>query len=200
MKNLFIILLMNSFLIVGCAQSKVDSQKKSKGDLTTADAILNNLKKKNKDLDEDDICIDKINGFNELFIVGYFAHDRGCGNPNYYFAGKEVTLDKKVIKEILLTANFKEDNLAAVEAYHIGVTNHYEHSLSTMPDKFDDSKHAFTEPSTTLLKGMIVSKIWIQQRSGMLPQVSFHLSTLIFELDGTLVDHQISNHFTVKYN
>ncbi|NOQ74261.1 MAG: hypothetical protein GQ574_19790 [Crocinitomix sp.] len=192
MKNLFLAILINSFLIFGCSQSGA-------GNLTNVDAILSHLKEQHKDLDEDDICIDEIDGFSAFFIVGYFAHDRGCGNPDYYFEGEEITLDKKATKKILMNGNFEQDNIAAVEAYHKGVTNHYEYSLSTMPDDFDESKHAFSEPSTVIDKDLIVSEIWIQERSGMLPEVSFHLSMLIVDLEGNLVDHQTSNHFTVQY-
>ncbi|MFT5780413.1 MAG: hypothetical protein ACI837_003375 [Crocinitomicaceae bacterium] len=202
MKNLFTFLLLNSFLFIGCTQSQTASPVKktsNKEDLTTKEGILAHLKKVHEGIEEDDICIDEITGLPELFIVGYFAHDRGCGNSEYYFGGKEVSLNNKVIKQILNKGNFENDNLAAVEAYHIGVVNHYDHSLSSKPDDFDESKFPFTAPDTRIVKGLIVSKTWVQERSGMLPEVHFHLSTVVFELDGNLADHQTSNSFTVEY-
>ena len=196
MKNLFLLILINSFLIFSISQCGLSN---SKGDLTTPAAILNHLKKEHTDLDENDICIDEIDGFTELFIVGYFANDRGCGSPDYYFEGKEITLGKRTIQKILMNGNFEEDNLAAVEAFHMGVTNHYNYSMNTISANFDTTQYAFSPPKTFLNKDIITSEIWIQEQGGMLQEVTFHLSTLTVMLDGTLADHQISNRYTVQY-
>jgi len=191
MKNI-ILLSLSLVIFSACGQ-------KNSGSLTSKEAIFKHLQKDNADLSYDDVCIDECTLLSDLFIVGYFAHDRGCVNPSYFFKGKKVLLESKIIKDILLNSGFKKDNLKTVENYHKEVTNHYRHILTEMPEEFDSKNHTFTPPTTKILKGMIISTMWVQEPSGMMPQVAFHLSTVIFELDGTFVEHKKSNHFSVAY-
>jgi len=192
MKNIFILLSLSIVIFTGCEQDR-------SGTLTSKEAIFKALQKKHADLSDDDVCIDKCLLLNDLFIVGYFAHDKGCGNPCYFFKGKEVQLKKKTIKAILMNSDFEENNLMTIENYHKEVTNHYQQVLVNAPETFDLKKYNFAPPTTKMWKGMIISTMWIQEPAGMTSQapVNFHLSTVIFELDGSFVKHKKTKQFAV---
>ena len=190
MKNILVLLSLSIVVFTACGQNK-------SGPLSSTEAILKYLQKNQPNLSKDDVCIDKCTMLSDLFIVGYFAHDRGCGNPSYFFKGNEIQLKKKSIKAILMNSGFEENNLMTVENYHKEVTNHYRHVLIEAPEEFDTKKYNFTPPTTKILKGMIISSMWVQEPSGMIPQVAFHLSTVIFELDGSFVAHKETEQFVV---
>lgn len=190
MKNILALLSLALIVFAACGQNK-------SGPLTSKEAIFKYLQKEQADLSDDDVCIDKCTLLGDLFIVGEFAHDRGCANPSYFFKGKEIELKKKTIKAILTNSGFEEDDLMTVENFHKEVTNHYQHVLVELPEEFDTKKYKFSPPTTKILKGMIISTMWVQEPSGMTPQVAFHLSTVIFEMDGSFVEHKETEQFSV---
>ena len=190
MKNIFILLSFSLFVFSSCGQKKIRL-------LNSKESIFKHLQKKNTNLSIDDVCIEECTLLNDLFVVGYFAHDRGCGDPIYFFKGKKIKMKNKTIKEILINSGFEKDNTNTVENYHSEITNHYQHILTVAPEEFDTKNHTFTPPTTRILKGMIISIMWIQEQSGMIPQVVFHRSTVIFELDGTFLEHIKDEHFAV---
>ena len=163
------------------------------------EGIILLLQKEYPDIDVDDVCIDSCYGLKNLYIVGFFAHDRGCGGARYFFEGKEIKFDDKTIKEVLAHNGFKKNKFEVTEAYHKEIINHYEGMLNTEPERFTEGGETYFVPKVYKEGNRIVSSMWIQERSGMLPEVSYHISRLIADPDGGLIDHSTSNRFTVAY-
>ena len=184
-----------------CENEKAtNSPKIEMGKLITSEAIFADLKKDNPDLEKDDVCIDASQYFKTLFIVGFFAHDRGCGNNNYYYQGDKIELSKDVIKQILLDNDFKSNPSKLVESYHIEVINHNNSCLSTQPERFDTINFNFHIPTVIVENGQIISSIWVQQPGGMMPEDVFHKSIVVFHEDGTLDYHKKTDKYTVPYH
>lgn len=163
------------------------------------EGIILVLQKEYPDIDMNDVCIDSCYGLKNLFIVGFFAHDRGCGGARYFFKGKEISFDDKTTKEVLAHSGFKSNKFEVTEAYHKEIINHYEGMLNTEPERFTEGSEAFFAPRVYKEGNRIISTMWIQERGGMLPEVGYHVSTLTMDLDGVPVDYSTSNAFIIEY-
>ncbi|MFT5860557.1 MAG: hypothetical protein ACI865_002670 [Flavobacteriaceae bacterium] len=204
MKIIFTSITLLSLVIYSCSSTTTSSE----GNNITTDnqavtdyraTIINQLQTEYGEIDLNDVCIDSSYGIKNLFIVGFFAHDRGCGGARYFFKGKEITFDAKTTQLVLVNSGFKSKMLEITEAYHEEVLNHYEHDLSSEPERFIEGGETFFTPKVEKKGNQIISTMWIQERGGMLPEVSYHLSTFVISLDGTPIEHTTSNRFTVDY-
>lgn len=206
MKSIILFFSFLSVLIFSCSTDSSSLDGDGDGPITedqidpdSKRGIILQLQEEYPELELDDVCIDSCYRLKNLYIVGFFAHDRGCGGARYFFKGKEVTFDDKTVKEVLAHNGFKSNRLEVVEAYHAEVINHYEHDLSSEPERFAEGGETFFAPKVYKEGNRIISTMWIQERGGMLPEVGYHISTLTMDLNGVPVDYSTSNSFIVEY-
>lgn len=201
MKNLFIILSTIVFTIgltsSGCSN---DTKNDDLGKFVTEDAIFNEIKKEHEGISKDDVCIDQIKDFKTLFILGFFAHDRGCGNNQYYYKGHLIELTDKDIQSILVDNGFQENKNVTVEKFNKDVINHLNYVQTTLPENFDTVNYEFYPPKVWEEDNQIISSVWVKRPGGMMPEDRFHLSVLIMDSEGVKLSHSIKNKFTVPYN
>jgi hypothetical protein len=200
MKSTFLISIALLFSLGLCSSgcNNEDSDDKL-GKFVTEDAIMNELKKGHEGISKDDICIDEIKGFKTFFIAGFFAHDRGCGDSQYFYKGNSIELTNENIQTILTDNGFKENANKTVELYHSDVINHLNYVLTQMPERFDSLTFDFHAPKTWEEDGQIYSHIWVQRPGGMMPEDRFYLSEFVVNLKGLKISHAKKNQFTVPY-
>ncbi|MDG1429231.1 MAG: hypothetical protein P8H56_10615 [Crocinitomicaceae bacterium] len=84
------------------------------------------------------------------------------------------------------------------QLYHEEIVNHYEHDLSSEPEKFNEGGKEFSKPTVNTEGNLIISKMWIHERGGMLPEDTYHISILTIHKDGKIVNHETKDRFTVQ--
>ncbi|MCB9198519.1 MAG: hypothetical protein H6600_08670 [Flavobacteriales bacterium] len=168
-----------------------------KGEFNTEAAIFKHLQTKNSDLEQNDVCIDKVDEFKDLFLIGYFAYDKGCGLDEIYFNGNEYPTDHSISKEILQTANFQSDPEKAVEKYHINVIHHFRTVIYSNSDDFQKAGYEFSAPKTEKTSENIISTAWVIRPPGMVPETSYFLSRVIFDLEGNFISYEKISQFAI---
>lgn len=166
---------------------------------TSKEGILKNLQSEFKDLDENDVCIVEVGELGNLFVVGFFAHDRGCSVNHMFFEGEQLPGDHTGAKMIMDANNFDKNNLELVQHYHIEVINTFKSILTEVNEDFEQSKELFFTPEVSFVDGKVVSKLWVQRPSGMVKENSYYVSTLTFDNDGNFISLEKSNQFSVAY-
>lgn len=165
--------------------------------LTSKEAIFEHLKTVYPDLDEQDVCIIEVQEFGNLFVMGFFAHDRGCSVNSMFFEGNELPGDHSKAVEIMSKNDFSKDSEKLVNDYHINVANTFKTVVWSINEDFDESQ--FKEPTTYTEDGKVISVLWIQRPSGMIKERSYYLSKLIFDLEGNFVALEKSKQFSISY-
>lgn len=201
MKNLFLILfgVLLSFML--CSSSCNNQSKDAElGEFLTEEAIFNEVKKEYQGITKNDVCIDQVKAFKTLFILGFFAHDRGCGDNRYFYKGNEIQLNDENIQLILIDNGFKVDQLKTVQTFHTDVINHSNSVLTSVPTNFDTASYEFHAPKTWEENGQIISSVWIQRPGGMIPEDNFYLSVYVVNKKGIQISHSKQNKFTVPFN
>lgn len=192
-----IILLSISFLFVnGSCESSAQDEKK--GPLTSEEAIFESISKEFDGLDKNDLCIEDVSELNHLFVVGFFAYDRGCGLERMFYNGYEIKGDHSDAKKILIDNGFEDDKTKLVETYHKEVILVFKSMIHQSNEDFEKAGVTFTPANTWIEGGQIISQIWTQKPSGMMPETSYYLSTLVFDLDGNFVSLSNKQNFTVS--
>jgi hypothetical protein len=163
-------------------------------------SIFEDIKKEYPDIEKNDVCIDASQYFKTLFIVGFFAHDRGCGDEYYYYKGNKIVINNDKIKEILMDNGFENNKTKLIEEYHQEIINHNNTCLYSAPDNFDTINYVFESPKVWIEKDLIISSFWIQQPGGMMPEAVYEKSVLIFKNDGAFESHKNVELFTVSYH
>lgn len=201
MKNLLLLLTTVIFSIGLCSSGCTnEEQSDNLGKFVSEEAIFNEVKKQYDGISKDDVCIDEIKDFKTLFIVGFFAHDRGCGDNQYFYKGHSIELDEKNIQTILVDNGFNTDKIKTVEKYHNLIINHLNSTLDDTPKRFDTLNYEFHPPKVWEEDGQIISSIWVQKPGGMMPEDSFYLSVFIVDDKGMKISHSKKNKFTVPFN
>lgn len=192
-----IILLSLSFLFVnGSCESS--AQDKKKGPLISEEAIFDSISKEYDGLDKNDLCIEDISELNHLFVVGFFAYDRGCALERMFYNGYEIKGDHSDANKVLIDNGFEENKTKLVETYHKEVILVFKGIVNESNEDFVKSDVTFTPPNTWKEGNQIISQIWTQNPSGMIPETSYYLSTLVFDLDGNFVSLSKKQNFTVS--
>lgn len=174
-----------------------ESKEVSTGPLTSEEAIFNYLKEEHEHLTEKDVCISAVPFFGDLFVVGYFAYDKGCGLDKMIFHGNEIKPDHSESKMVLLAGGFGEQPEKAVQEYHIQVFHHFSSVMQKANDSFLKGTVDFTSPQVTKNESEIISEVWVQRPAGMIPENSFYKSTLIFDTEGNFITHKKSQQFSI---
>ncbi len=202
------IFILSSILFITLSSNSCNNDKKTNPNknpkeetmkLNSEEAIFNHFAQLYPGLSEDDLCIDAPASFKDMFIVGFFAHDRGCGNNVYFYKGDSITLNDTTIQQILIDNGFKNSPSQVVEKYHLEIVNINKISLTNVPSEFDTTTYEFFPPKTYVEDNMIYSSIWVQRPSGMIPEVRFYLSNLVFDTKGKLVSSSQTKTFSVDY-
>ncbi len=169
------------------------------GPYTTEDAIFKNLQKEYDGLEKNDVCIVEVEELGTLFVVGFFAHDRGCAVDRMYYNGEELSGDHSQAQKIMNGNDFKYNSEKLVELYHIDVINTFKSVVKTTNEDFEGHSTQFTEPKTYTKGDQVVSELWIQRPSGMVMENSYYLSTLTFDSKGNYVSLEKTKQFSVPY-
>ncbi len=184
-------------LLIGLCSNSCDSQKDKMGELINKEAIYKDLEKGHEGISKDDICVDEIQQFETLFIGGYFAHDRGCGDNKYYYMGNSVELDNKTIQLILVNNGFNDQPEKVAANYNEYILNHNKSVITTAPEVFEKGGHDFSAPKSWIENNQVISQMWIKRPSGMIPEHRFFLSEVIFDMNGILISTTQKLKFTV---
>lgn len=169
------------------------------GDLTSREGILKYLQQEYDGLGEEDVCIEEVDSFENLFVVGFFAHDRGCSVDRMYYKGSELPGGHSQASKIMTSNNFKNDAENVVENYHMDVINTFKTIVWDINEDFESKSIAYNKPTTYKEGNKVVSEIWIQRPSGMVKERSYYLSILTFDKDGNFISLEQQQLFSVAY-
>lgn len=169
------------------------------GKYTTKAAILTKLQTEYEGIQESDLCIEEVNSLGNFFVVGFFASDKGCGVDQLFFNGFELSKDHSESKIVMDANNFQENSSKAIETYHKDVIHQFKTVLTTASEDFLKGDADFFAPRTSVHEGQVTSEMWILRPSGMIPEASFYLSTLIFDKAGNFVSLTKTKNFSVPY-
>ncbi|MCB9187959.1 MAG: hypothetical protein H6598_10790 [Flavobacteriales bacterium] len=204
MKKLLVLGLISFLFIHGSCENKnnksVESSNQEIIENTsshTKETIFDLLKTEYPDLNENDVCIVEVKEFGNLFVMGFFASDRGCGLERMYFDGNELPGDHSKAAEIMLKNDFVTNSEKLTETYHIKVINTFKTVIWSINEDFDQSK--FFEPKTFIEDEKVVSEMWIQRPSGMNKERSYYLSKLSFDMQGNFISLEKTNQFSVSF-
>ncbi len=187
-------------LTLGLCSSSCDNEKsKALGKYTSEEVIFNAIQKDYEGIQKVDVCIDEMKSFKTLFLVGFFAHDRGCDVSQYFYKGDSIQMTDVAIRTILMDNGFKDNKTAVVEAYNAEVTNHLNSVLTVAPATFDTVTYEFHAPKTWEENNQIISHIWVKTPGGMIPEDTFFLSEFIVDGDGKVISHKKMNKYSVSY-
>lgn len=208
MKYLSIIVVF--FLLTSCSDSekgKDGETKKSntaapadgKLDLSDDESVMAYLRKSNPDLQNDDVCINRINQFEGLILVGEFAHDRGCDGGSVFYKNQEMTfngLSERVLKDNGWSERTKKASLAI--DYTIHVLKAWESVLTEEPDNFaqDSTGYTFAAPAAIMEDGEVNVTCWVKEPAGMQPIDEYYHFSVTFGEDGSILRSETSNRFS----
>lgn len=198
--------------LASCAESDKSNQDKTKKeqtagpvdaalDLSDDASLLAYLRKSNPELQDDDVCINRISDFQGLILVGYFAHDRGCEGGLVFYKDQEMTfngLSERVLKDNGWSDRTKKAKLAI--DYTIDVLKAWESVLTEEPDNFsqDSTGYAFAAPSAILEDGEVNVTCWIKEPAGMQPVDEYYHFSVTFGEDGSVLKSETSNRFAIE--
>lgn len=199
MRNILILILPILLFSNGTCEDQEDKIVESpvSNPLDSKEEILAYFQSEHDGLDESDICIVEVEEFENLFVYGYFAHDRGCAVNGMFFKGQELPGDHSKAYLIMNENKFSNNAEQLVENYHIKVINTFKTVVWETNEDFDEGEHS--KPNTDVKDGKITSTLWIQRPSGMIKERSYYLSTLIFDKKGNFVSLEQSNQFSIAY-
>lgn len=199
MKNIILISIAFILSLSLCSSGCSNEETEVLGKYTSEEVIFNEIKKGYDGIQKEDVCIDEIKSFKTLFIVGFFAYDRGCDDSQYFYKGDSIQLTDVNIRNILIDNGFKNNKTKVVEAYNIEVVNHLNSVLTTAPDTFDTVAYEFHAPKTWEENDQIISNVWVKTPGGMIPQDSYYLSEFIVDKDGKVKAFRKKNKYSVSY-
>ncbi len=199
LSSLLVLLLCSNSCNNGEKGNSNENSKKETMKLNSKEALFEKYSQLYPGISGNDVCIEEMKSFKDFFVVGLFAHDRGCGDNAYYYKGDSIALTDENIQKILIDNGFKNKPSETIEKYHLEVVNINKNNLTTVPDKFDTLSYEFFPPKTYIEDDMIYSSIWVQRPSGMIPEVRFYLSNLVFDTKGKLVSSSQTKAFSVDY-
>lgn len=171
----------------------------SGGDLTSKEGILKYLQQEYDGLGEEGVCIEEVDSFESLFVVGFFAHDRGCSVDRMYYKGSELSGDHSQANKIMVSNNFKNNAESLVESYHMNVINTFKTIVWDVNEDFESKSIKYNKPTTYKEGNKVVSEIWIQRPSGMVKERSYYLSILTFNDEGDFISLEQQHLFSVAY-
>lgn len=188
-----------SLISSGC-EDKANKNKgnNDKGPYTSKESIFELLKKDYPDLEENDVCIVESESFKSLFVVGYFAYDRGCAAEKMFFNGNEIDANHGDAKVVLVTNDFKKNPEDVITNYHLNVINIYKSTLQSENEDFKEAGVSFSTVSTIKSEGTYISQAWVQRPSGMNPENSYYLSKITFDTEGNFISAEKTKQFSVS--
>lgn len=168
-------------------------------DLSKDDDIVEMMKIEWKadQLEKDDICIERPSAFDELIVVGSFAHDRGCAGNDVIYKGKLSNTDavtSKVLNDNGWSDRKNRGQLAV--SYTTDVLHVWESVLSGEADAFESEEYVYADPSFSMEDGEVTVTCWIKEPSGMQPINSFYHLTIVYSNDGTIQSYEKTNQFS----
>lgn len=198
MKKLIVFLTLSTlFLNNACQNNNSSDVRTDEGPYTSKEKIMESLKEKYDDISEDDVCIEETSSFKGLFLMGFFAYDRGCSLEKMYYNGNEIPSNHSKANLIMEANDFANNAEKLVEKYHIEVINAFKTVIWDTNDDFSEGEHF--KPRTKKEGDQVISELWIQRPSGMIMERSYYLSTLTFDKDGNFVSITTTNQFSVSF-
>lgn len=197
MKNFIFLILPVLLFSNGACEDKKNSTKEDSGPFLTKEAIFAELGKEYEGIQENDVCIEEVEELNTLFVVGFFAYDRGCSVDRIFYNGYQLKGDHSEAYKIMQGNDFKGNSEKLVETYHIQVINVFKTVVWDSNEDFSEGEHF--KPRTRIEGDQVISELWIQRPSGMIRERFYYLSTLTFSKDGNFVSLTTTNQFSVSF-
>lgn len=189
----FLLLLMVTALFASCkttAQESEESSRKPSRDLSTDEKVLVAIKEETGyDVEKRDVCIVRPEPFEELILVGFFAHDRGCAGSEAFFYGDYVKPTDHA-SEILKAAGWDspEKRTELALSFTNKVLTVWE---SVVNYDNPDLEGNWFEPICKEVDGKYVVECWVQRPSGMTRDTRFYALRVTFDKSGNIesTDH-----------
>ncbi len=172
-----------------------------KGDAGSDDWIMGQLREKYPEISDDDVCIVRPQSFNNVALVGMFAHDRGCGGSLAYFGGEKGDI-RGLAPKILNDNGWSDRNKRSELAlnYTKQVIQVWDGLMEESTENFDShGEFQFSEPLSTVEDGEVTVTCWVKAPAGMLKADNFYHLTVVYSGDGEVLSKDITNRFSVEY-
>jgi hypothetical protein len=147
--------------------------------------ILDDVFQTYPNINHEDICIDSLKEFNNLFIVSLFADDAGCQFEFGYFNEEKFSNWKNISKSILDQNGFKIDSLNTILLFNNLILNQNESLLTNKDANMPDSLQ-FKKPNAKFHGDKIICEAWISKHS-MMCSHPFSLMQSVFDIKGNLL-------------
>jgi hypothetical protein len=155
---------------------------KDQGESVTVDQLRDQLLEEHPNWDKDDICLEEIKEFNNLILVGFFAHDRGCTDFTPFYFGKEKQFNEEFNSRLMASNGYSESPEKLIKAFHLDIINIENYAITELPIKADSSFSAlYHDYSIVEEDDIYVSSVWLRHPSGMVNESVYSESIATFD-------------------
>lgn len=174
-------------------------------DLSTDEKVLKVLNKgRDNILEKQDVCIERPASLKGIIIVGFFAHDRGCGFDSAFVNGKRYEDEKAATKAGLIFLGWNKIKTEECGELALNWTKNallkFSHPLSKATTDFNQpNTPQFIEPQSKIEDDKSVKvTLWVQQPAGMQPITYYDLQEYTFTSDGNLKEVKTIKSFNIS--
>lgn len=193
-------LLLNGF--ASCAQVSTSDSTDQQYDVSTNEKVIAVLTQiKGVELEKRDLCIQRETHFEDLVIVAFFAHDKGCMGDHIFYKGQYVST-RNHAQQIFKDHDWGQQNKEKLAMqYTQEVLLAWETVLTQYASELQEDFGDFHPPKITTTEQQEIEIIlWVREPVGMLPQNEYYKARILFDSDGNFVSMKRLKSTIIKFS
>ena len=169
--------------------------------LETDEEVINEINKISEfKVSKEDVCIIRPKSFEHLILVGFFAHDRGCGGSEGFYKGEKVNF-YDISEQVFADNNWSDESkrLSLIQNWIKEVYLVWESIVDDEPENF--SKHSKTKfhiPEYVKKGEQYTASFWVQEPAGMMPINNYKRIELVFSDKGLIISSKTTDNVSIE--